>query len=71
MKNPWMSLWLSGANAWMGAARGLWTAEMHRQQTAMMNEAAKQMARMMTGPWPTLMAPAPISRDKRHGRDRG
>jgi hypothetical protein len=71
MKNPWMSLWLSGANAWMGAMRGFWTAEMHRQQTAMMNEAAKRMARMMTGPWPTVMAPAPTSRDKRHGRDRG
>ncbi len=71
MKNPWMSLWLSGANVWMGAARGLWTAELHRQQTAMMNEAAKQMARMLTGPWPTMTTPASISRDRRPGRDRG
>ena len=28
MKNPWMSLWLSGANSWAGAARGLWAAEL-------------------------------------------
>ncbi len=57
MKNPWMSLWLSGANAWMGAARGFWTAEMHRQQTAMMNEAAKQVARFWTGAWAAPAAP--------------
>ena len=35
MRNPWMSLWLSAANSWAGAMRGLWTAELHRQQTAM------------------------------------
>lgn len=28
MKNPWMSMWLSAANSWAGAARGFWTAEM-------------------------------------------
>jgi hypothetical protein len=33
-KNPWLSLWLSAANTWAGAARGFWTAEMHRQQKA-------------------------------------
>ena len=37
-KNPWLSLWLSAANTWTGAARGFWTAEMHRQQKAMFNE---------------------------------
>jgi hypothetical protein len=51
MKNPWMSLWLSGANSWAGAARGMWTAELHRQQTAMLNEMTKQMVRFWTGGW--------------------
>ena len=35
-KNPWLSLWLSAANAWVGAARGLATAEMRRQQTTLL-----------------------------------
>ena len=51
MKNPWMSLWLSGANSWAGAARGMWAAELHRQQTAMLNEMTKQMVRFWTGGW--------------------
>jgi hypothetical protein len=37
-----MSLWLSAANSWAGAMRGLWTAELHRQQTAMANEMIRQ-----------------------------
>ena len=37
MKNPWMSLWLSAANSWAGAARGFWTAEMARQQKAILD----------------------------------
>jgi hypothetical protein len=47
-KNPWMSLWLSAANTWAGAARGFWTAEMHRQQKAMLNEMSKPAARPAT-----------------------
>lgn len=43
MKNPWMSMWLSGANAWTGAARGTYAAEMKRQQSAMATEMTKQM----------------------------
>jgi hypothetical protein len=43
-KNPWMSLWLSAANTWAGAARCFWTAEMHRQQRAMLNEMSKPTA---------------------------
>ena len=38
VKNPWLSLWLSAANTWAGAARGFLTAEMRRQQKAMLNE---------------------------------
>jgi hypothetical protein len=41
MKNPWMSMWLSAANTWTGAARGLMTAEMRRQQNAFLKEATR------------------------------
>jgi hypothetical protein len=51
MPNPWISFWLSAANAWAGAVRGLWTAEMRRQQTAMINEMTRQAVRFWTGAW--------------------
>jgi hypothetical protein len=37
-------MWLSGANSAAGAARGFWTAEMRRQQKAVMNEAVRSLA---------------------------
>ena len=43
MKNPWMSMWLSAANKAAGAARGFGTAELHRQQKTMAQEAARAM----------------------------
>jgi hypothetical protein len=39
-KNPFLSAWLSAANAWLGAARGLAAAETRRQQ--------KEMAKAIT-----------------------
>lgn len=51
MSNPFLSLWLSQANAWTGAMRGFWTAEMHRQQTQMLNEMTQQAIRFWTGGW--------------------
>jgi hypothetical protein len=51
MPNPWMSVWLSAANAWAGAAQAFWTAEMRRQQTALINEMTRQMVRFWTGAW--------------------
>lgn len=56
-KNPLMSAWLSAANASAGAWRGLWMAEMHRQQAAMTAEFGKQMMRFWTGAW--MVQPAP------------
>jgi hypothetical protein len=47
-KNPWLSLWQSAANTWAGAARGFWTAEMHRQQKAMLNEMTQPKPRSST-----------------------
>lgn len=55
MKNPFLSFWLSAANQWASAGRGLWMAEMHRQQTAMVAEMMRQATAFWTG---GLMAPA-------------
>lgn len=68
MKNPFMSMWLSQANAWSGAMRGFWTAEMHRQQTQMMQEMTKQMMQFWGGAW--KMPAAPVSIARRSSPDR-
>ncbi|WP_235913946.1 hypothetical protein [Teichococcus coralli] len=41
-----MSMWLSGANAWAGAARSFWTAEAGRQQAT----ATRQMMELWAPP---------------------
>lgn len=56
MPNPWMSLWLSAANSWAGAMRGFWTAEMHRQQTALANEMARQTMDFWIKAWTAPIA---------------
>ena len=63
MPNPWMSMWLSAANSWAGALRGLWTAELHRQQTAMANEMIRQTTDFWTRAW---LAPIAGPKPKRH-----
>lgn len=50
-KNPFLSAWLSGANAWSGAARSFWLAEMQRQQNAMMQHYLSQVMDFWTGGW--------------------
>jgi hypothetical protein len=65
MPNPWMSFWLSAANAWAGAVRGFWTAEMRRQQTAMTNEMIRQMMRFWTGVW---AQPSPHAKNRTRRR---
>ena len=64
MRNPWMSFWLSAANSWAGAVRGLWAAELHRQQTAMANEMVRQTIDFWTR---TAMAPIAGHKPKRRG----
>jgi hypothetical protein len=54
MPNPWLSLWLSAANSWAGAARGFWTAELHRQQAAIANEMVRQMTEFWASTWAPL-----------------
>jgi hypothetical protein len=48
-KNPLMSLWMSAANSAAGSARGLWMAELHRQQRTMMQDLTKQMINFWSG----------------------
>lgn len=42
-KNPFLSMWLSGANAIAGATRNQMMAAMHRQANAAMVEGTKQV----------------------------
>jgi hypothetical protein len=56
MSNPWLSLWLSGANTWASAIRGFWTAELRRQQTAMANEMVRQMTNFWVRTWMAQIA---------------
>lgn len=51
MPNPWLSLWLSAANGWAGAARGFWTAELRRQQAAMANKMVRQTINFWARTW--------------------
>jgi hypothetical protein len=60
-----MSFCLSAANAWAGAVRGFWTAELRRQQTAMINEMSRQMVRFWTG---ALAQPSSNSRNGKRRR---
>jgi hypothetical protein len=51
MPNPWLSLWLSAANSWASAVRGFWTAELRRQQTAVVNEMVRQTMNFWARSW--------------------
>jgi hypothetical protein len=62
-KNPYMSLWLSGANAVAGAARGHATKEAHRQAAA----ATRQMTAAVFEAWLGAFA-APTARPGRRKR---
>ena len=48
-KNPFLSVWLSGANAIFGAARGTATASARRQSKALMDRSARQIVDFWTG----------------------
>ena len=69
-KNPMMSLWMSAANSAAGSARGLWMAEMHRQQSAMMQEFTKQMIGFWTGAWLISAAKADVAQQNHETKRR-
>ena len=62
MRNPWLSLWLTAANSWAGALRGLWTAELDREQKALANELVRQTMEFWTRAW---LAPLAGAKPKR------
>ena len=65
-KNPFMSMWLSGANSVWNGARGQVMAEARRQQAAMMQEGWNQMFRF----WSGASAPTVARVAKRRGKKR-
>ena len=59
-QNPFMSMWLSGANAVTGKARSLGAAEAGRQRT----QIARTVTRFWTDAWLGTAAPKPKTRRK-------
>ena len=57
MKNSFLSLWLSAANRAAGPARAFLTAEMHRQQKAIMREAGRSLSAERASPPKKRVAP--------------
>jgi hypothetical protein len=47
-KNPFLSMFLSGANAAAGRARNLWMQQAKRNQTAAVKQAARSWAKLWT-----------------------
>ena len=56
-KNPFLSMWLSGANAVAGSARGRIASEVKRQSTIAVNSAASDMFTMWTDAMAASRAP--------------
>jgi hypothetical protein len=56
-KNPFMSMWLSGANSVAGSMRGHATAQAKRHAAAAMTSATNDLfgfwAKAISPPWPT------------------
>ncbi len=63
-KNPFLSMMLSGANAWAGAARGAMSAQAKRQQAAAMRAGTRQVTEAWTA---ALTGAAPKKRARRTG----
>jgi hypothetical protein len=60
-KNPWLSMWLSGANAAAGFARGHATAQAQRQTKQLMAASQKQAVDF----WSEVFSPKPAKKKKR------
>lgn len=56
-KNPFLSLWLSGANTVLAASRAQWEAVAKQQQSAMMREANKAATEFWTEALNSLAPP--------------
>lgn len=62
-KNPFLSMWLSGANSLLGSMRGHATAQARRQVKAAVSEATKANLELWSG---TSKAGPPKPRRKRN-----
>ena len=60
-KNPFMSMWLSGANSVANSARARIAAEAKRQTTTAVNKASRDMFTI----WTDAMTGAPAAKRKR------
>jgi hypothetical protein len=60
-KNPFLSMWMSGANAVVGTARGHAHAAAKRQGSALMASATQQTLRY----WSSILAPSTRGSRKR------
>jgi len=57
MKNPLLSLWLSAANRAAGPVRGFLTAEVRREQKAIMRKAGRSLSGERAAPPKKRVAP--------------
>lgn len=68
-KNPFMSLWLSGANKVMGSARGQASAAVKREASKVASAASAAAAQQVTEFWAsTLTKPTAAARKRRKPR---
>ena len=65
-KNPFMSMWLSNANALTGAARNMASAEMTRQMNEMTKATIENATKLAWGGW--MLPPARPTARKRSTR---
>ncbi|MEC4717949.1 hypothetical protein RY831_02190 [Noviherbaspirillum sp. CPCC 100848] len=63
-KNPFLSMWLSGANAVLGSARGRASAQAKRQASTAITKASKQMGEL----WLASMTPPSAPKRKKRKR---
>ena len=65
-KNPYMSMWLSGANSVANTARGKIAGHAKRQSTAVLNKTSRDIFSFWTGALSAPLKPArPARRKKR------
>ncbi|HEX5803387.1 MAG TPA: hypothetical protein VFY24_10205 [Azospira sp.] len=63
-KNPFMSMWLSGANRMAGVARAQATAQAKRQLTAAVTKVTNDNLKALLG-WTSPLSPTPKAKSKR------
>ncbi len=67
-KNPFMSMWLSGANATIGKARGQATAAVRREANKAASTATKSGVKQVMDFWTKALKPPTGSRKRRNSR---